>query len=117
KMSVGVNKTLHNNVGEDQTKDGMDMSMCVIDYENMELEYAGAFNPLYLIRDGKLIQYKADKFPIGLYVSGEEQRFTNNVIKLQKNDTIYIFSDGYADQFGSRRAKKFIAGPFRKLLC
>src|ERR1700741_4033578 len=93
KMSVGVNKTLHNNVGEDQTKDGMDMSMCVIDYENMELEYAGAFNPLYLIRDGKLIQYKADKFPIGLYVSGEEQRFTNNVIKLQKNDTIYIFSD------------------------
>ncbi|MFL5753960.1 MAG: SpoIIE family protein phosphatase [Bacteroidia bacterium] len=116
KMSDGVNKTLHNTVGEDQTKDGMDMTMCVIDYEKLELEFAGAFNPLYLIRDGKLNQYKADKFPVGLHVAGEKQSFTNNVIQLQKNDTIYIFSDGYADQFGGPRGKKFMAGHFRELL-
>jgi serine phosphatase RsbU (regulator of sigma subunit) len=116
KMSEGVNKTLHNTVGEDQTKDGMDMSMCVIDYENLELEFAGAFNPMYLIRDGQLIQHKADKFPVGLHIGGEKQKFTNNVVKLQKNDTIYIFSDGYADQFGGPRGKKFMAGHFRELL-
>ncbi|HWY34452.1 MAG TPA: SpoIIE family protein phosphatase, partial [Nitrosopumilaceae archaeon] len=80
KMSEGVNKTLHNKVSEDshQTKDGMDMTMCCIDFEKMELEFAGAFNPLYIVREGELLQYKADKFPIGLRISDELQNFTNN---------------------------------------
>jgi serine phosphatase RsbU (regulator of sigma subunit) len=116
KMSEGVNKTLHNNVGEDQTKDGMDMSMCTIDYEKLELEYAGAFNPMYLIRDGQLMQFKADKFPVGLHIGSGRQNFTNNIVQLKKNDTIYIFSDGYADQFGGPKGKKFMAGHFRDLL-
>jgi len=94
----------------------MDMSLCCVDYDKMELQFSGAFNPLYLIRDGKLIQYKADKFPVGFRVDGVVNNFTNNVIELKKGDTFYIFSDGYADQFGGPKGKKFMTGNFRELL-
>ena len=82
----------------------------------LELEYAGAFNPLYLLRDGEIIQFKADKFPIGSFVNAEDNKFTNNKIQLEKGDQIYIFSDGYADQFGGPRGKKFMYKKFRDLL-
>ncbi|MHB8260447.1 MAG: SpoIIE family protein phosphatase [Bacteroidia bacterium] len=120
KMSKGVVTTLNPKSGAaesaHQTKDGMDMSLCCVDYEKMELQYSGAFNPLYLIREGKLIQYKANKFPIGFRVDEHIQNFTNNVIPLQKGDTFYIFSDGYADQFGGPNGKKYMTGNFRELL-
>lgn len=120
KMSKGVVKTLHaKSGGEDssqQTKDGMDMSLCVIDFDKMQMQYSGAFNPLYLIRNGTISQYKADKFPVGLRADEEIKNFTNNVIQLQKGDTFYIFSDGYADQFGGPKGKKYMAGNFRELL-
>ncbi len=120
KMSKGVVKTLNPKSGKaetaNQTKDGMDMSLCCVDYNKMELQYAGAFNPLYLIREGKLIQYKANKFPIGFRIDDHIQNFTNNVIQLQKGDTFYIFSDGYADQFGGPNGKKYMTGNFRNLL-
>jgi serine phosphatase RsbU (regulator of sigma subunit) len=120
KMSKGVVKTLHaKGGGEDssqQTKDGMDMSLCVLNHDTLELNYAGAFNPLYLVRDGELIQYKADKFPVGFRGEDEIRNFSNNSIQLKKGDTFYIFSDGYADQFGGPKGKKFMAGNFRELL-
>jgi len=120
KMSKGVVKTLHaKSGGEDssqQTKDGMDMSMCIIDYEKMQMQFSGAFNPLYLVRNNTITQYKGDKFPIGLRPDDEIRNFTNNVIQLQKGDTFYIFSDGYADQFGGPKGKKYMAGNFRELL-
>lgn len=120
KMSKGVVQTLNPKSGTAETvnltKDGMDMSMCCVDYTKMELQYSGANNPLYLIREGQLIQYKSDKFPIGFRVDNEIKDFTNNVIQLQKGDTFYIFSDGYADQFGGDRGKKYMTGNFRKLL-
>ncbi len=65
--------------------------------------------------NGKLFQQKTDKFPVGVFV-GEKGKFTNNNIKLKKGDMVYIFSDGYADQFGGPRGKKFMAGNFRNLL-
>lgn len=114
-LNDGVASTLHVNQSERQTKDGMDMTLCALNLSTMELQYSGAFNPLYLVRKGELIQYKANKFPVGMYL-GEKQHFTNNTIQLQKGDTIYIFSDGYADQFGGPRGKKFMAGNFRNLL-
>ncbi len=117
-MNDGVANTLHtNNTSSDhsKTKDGMDMSFCAINYKTLEMQYAGAFNPLYIIRNGELIQYKADKFPVGMYV-GEKQNFTNHTIQLQKDDLVYIFSDGYADQFGGPKGRKFMAGNFRQLL-
>ncbi|MFI5142295.1 MAG: SpoIIE family protein phosphatase, partial [Bacteroidia bacterium] len=122
KMSKGVVSTLNpkSHIEDDkiasQTKDGMDMGLCCVDYDKMELQFSGAFNPLYLIRNGELIQYKADKFPVGFRVDGIVHNFTNNVIQLQKGDTFYIFSDGYADQFGGPKGKKFMTGNFRELL-
>ncbi|HXD93141.1 MAG TPA: SpoIIE family protein phosphatase [Bacteroidia bacterium] len=123
KMSKGVVDTLNpkydvedDNKIASQTKDGMDMGLCCVDYDKMELQFSGAFNPLYLIRNGELIQYKADKFPVGVRVDGIIHDFTNNVIQLQKGDTFYIFSDGYADQFGGPKGKKFMTGNFRTLL-
>ena len=115
KMNDGVANTLHTNSSEKETKDGMDMTLCALNHNTLELHFAAAFNPLYLIRNNELIQYKADKFPVGSFI-GEKQSFTNNVIQLQKDDIIYIFSDGYADQFGGPKGKKFMAGNFRNLL-
>jgi len=121
KMSMGVVSTLNPKtyIEDDkvsQTKDGMDMSLCSVDYKKMQLQYSGANNPLYLIRNGELIQYKANKFPVGFRVDGIVHDFTNNLIPLQKGDTFYIFSDGYADQFGGPKGKKFMTGNFRELL-
>lgn len=120
KMSKGVVKTLNaKSGGEDssqQTKDGMDMSLCIVDYDKMQMQFAGAFNPLYLVRNGTVTQYKGDKFPVGLRAEEEIRNFTNNVIQLKPGDTFYIFSDGYADQFGGPKGKKFMAGNFRELL-
>ena len=115
-LNDGVSETLHHGHDAAQAKDGMDLSFCSIDYKKMELQYAGAYNPLYLIRNGELIQTKADKFPIGLFLGEEKKKFTNHTIPLQKGDCIYIFSDGYADQFGGPNGKKFMASHFRDLL-
>lgn len=114
-MNDGVAHTLHTSTSDEQTKDGMDMTLCALNYKTLELQYAGAFNPLYIVRGNDLLQFKANKFPVGMFI-GDKQNFTNNRIQLQKGDTIYIFSDGYADQFGGPRGKKFMAGNFRNLL-
>ena len=108
-------RLLHAGITEKQTKDGMDMTLCALNLKKLKLEFAAAFNPLYIIRDGELIQHKADKFPVGAFI-GEKRKFTNNTIDLKKGDMVYIFSDGYADQFGGPRGKKFMAGNFRSLL-
>ncbi len=116
KMNDGVANTLHTNTTSGkQTKDGMDMTLCALNYSTLELQFSGAFNPLYIIRNNELLQHKADKFPVGMFI-GEKQNFTNNIIQLQKGDSVYIFSDGYADQFGGPKGKKFMAGNFRQLL-
>ncbi|MES2138555.1 MAG: SpoIIE family protein phosphatase [Bacteroidota bacterium] len=115
KMNIGVSSTFHRDKTVRNTKDGMDMTLCAINFQTMELQYASAFNPLYIIRNNELTKYKADKFPVGMDVA-ETKLFTNNLIKLQKGDTIYIASDGYADQFGGPKGKKFMVSNFRNLL-
>jgi len=108
-------KTSLKQTGDSQeAKDGMDIALCVIDTQNLSLQFAGAYNPLYLIRNGQLTDYKATKSPIGVYP--KEKPFENNEIKLQKNDMLYLFSDGYIDQFGGERGMKFFARKFRELL-
>ncbi len=120
RMSEGVIRTLHAKGGgvdsSLQTKDGMDMSLCILDHDTLELNYAGAFNPLYLVRSGKITSYKADKFPVGYRGDDQIKLFTNKSVQLQKGDTFYLFSDGYADQFGGPEGKKFMVGNFRHLL-
>jgi serine phosphatase RsbU (regulator of sigma subunit) len=98
-----------------QARDGMDLSLVVIDKQLNMLEYAGAYNPLIVIREGEMIEYKGDKMPIGKHV-GEEASFTNHKIQLQENDMIYLFSDGFPDQFGGEKGSKYKARPFKRLL-
>ncbi|GIV28110.1 MAG: hypothetical protein KatS3mg027_1924 [Bacteroidia bacterium] len=117
KLSKGVKDTLHQGVEEGTSKDGMDIALCSYDSETYELQFAGAYNPLYLVRDGKLIEIKADKFPIGGALEDSDYRkYTSHNIQLKKGDTIYIFSDGYADQFGGTKGKKFMVKQFRQLI-
>ena len=99
----------------EQARDGMDLSLVVVDRQLGMLEYAGAYNPLLLVRQGELIEYKADKMPIGKHV-GEEGPFTNHRIDLQEGDMIYLYSDGFADQFGGKKGSKYKARPFKRLL-
>ena len=98
-------------------RDGMDVAFCSIDKKDMILEYAGAFNPLYLIRDNKITEVKGDRFAIGLDETNfKDQTFKNHLIPIQKGDIIYIFSDGFADQFGGPDGKKYKYRRFRHLL-
>ena len=111
-----ISQTLHRNSSGPTTKDGMDLALCSYNIETKELEYAGAYNPLYLIRNNEVEQIKADKFPIGSYFDDEPKTYTNHVIQLEQNDYVYIFSDGYADQFGGPKGKKFMYKQFRDCL-
>ncbi len=105
-----------NKASEDNTvRDGMDLSFCTIDYKAMELEYAGANNPLYIIRNNEFIITKADKFAIGSF-DPDSHEYTTHKVKIQKGDVIYLFTDGYADQFGGVRGKKFLYKHFRDTL-
>ncbi len=98
-------------------RDGMDVAFCAFDKKKNTVEFAGAYNPLYIIRDNKIIEIKADRFSIGLTEQdGEKKNFTNHEIEIQKNDVFYMFSDGYVDQFGGPEGKKFKFRRFRHLL-
>lgn len=90
---------------EKEVRDGMDVSLCVLNTKTLELQWAGANNPLWLVRNGELIEYKGDKQPIGKFEL--RKPFTNHIIQLQKNDSIYMLTDGYPDQFGGEKGKKF----------
>jgi serine phosphatase RsbU (regulator of sigma subunit) len=93
----------------------MDMALCVYDPEQSVLQYSGAFNPLVLIRDEVLQMFKADPMPVGIgAITGKE--FTRHEIKIQKGDVIYLYSDGFEDQFGGEKDKKFSRRRFRELL-
>lgn len=91
--------------GQTEQKDGMDMSLCVWNKMDNSLEFAGANNPMWLLRSGEIIEYKADKMPIGTYTDNLKP-FSSSVIALQKGDIIYLSTDGYADQFGGPNGKK-----------
>ena len=99
---------------ESQIKDGMDIALCTIDYEINKLYYAGANNPLIMIRDGEMTEIKANKQPIGEF----ENRvpFTTHEIDIKKGDVFYVYSDGYADQFGGPKGKKFKGKTLKELL-
>jgi serine phosphatase RsbU (regulator of sigma subunit) len=89
-----------------ESKDGMDMALLCFDDVARTVEYAGANNPMWMMRNGECIEYKADKRPIGYY-RGQGLPFTNHRIEYKKGDTFYIFTDGFADQFGGENGKKF----------
>jgi serine phosphatase RsbU (regulator of sigma subunit) len=95
-------------------RDGMDMGICAINNKKKKIEYAGAFFPLYMIRENRLIETKGDKYVLGMAPEGSG--YTNTEIELQADDMLYLFSDGYMDQFGGNENKKFMYRRFRYLL-
>jgi serine phosphatase RsbU (regulator of sigma subunit) len=106
---------LSNQDGSGEAKDGMDLALVVIDRDRKQLDFAGAYNPLILIRHDELVEYKADKMPIGKHV-GPEKDFLNQRIPLHNGDMIFLFSDGFQDQFGGEMGKKYKTKPFKRLL-
>lgn len=96
-----------------ENKDGMDISLCVFDNKKLELQYAGAYRPLYLFTDTDNFQkINGDKFPIGGSHFGLERRFTQHTLTLTKGQMLYMFTDGFADQFGGEYGKKFMLKRF-----
>lgn len=100
---------------DDQTKDGMDMAIIMLNTKTNALQFAGAYNPLYIVRNNGLTEVPADKMPVGVYLKDKEL-FTNKKVQLQKDDRLYMFSDGYYDQFGGEAGRKFMKKPFRDLI-
>jgi serine phosphatase RsbU (regulator of sigma subunit) len=107
---MALNQCLNHN------KDGMDLALCVVDLQQRTLEYAGAKNPLVYFRDGELILVKGSPEAIGGCVNGREKEFPVHKFSLGNNNKIYIYSDGFQDQFGSSRDRKFGNKSFRELL-
>jgi ligand-binding sensor domain-containing protein/serine phosphatase RsbU (regulator of sigma subunit) len=115
-LNEGIANTLHQTYEESSVKDGMDISICSLNMKEMTLQYAGAYNPMYLFRDGQLTIYKGDRFAVGMFVGEESKAFTNTKISVQKGDVVYLFSDGFADQFGGPNGKKLKLNGFRDIL-
>ena len=115
-LNRGVVKTLSDNVHESQIADGMDLALCVFNSDLSSVQFSGANNPLLLIRNNEIIQFKPNKFPIGIYEGALPQVFTKQDIALKTGDCLYIYSDGYADQFGGTRDKKLTTKRFREKL-
>ncbi len=106
-LDKSVNDILRQTHDESGVKDSMDLAACSIDFKTNTVMYAGAYNPLYYVKSGILYEIKADKLPIGVNIDGVVDVFTDHTIQLNSGDTVYIFSDGYADQFGGPNNKKF----------
>ncbi len=111
-----VTKTLKQDESDASTKDGMDISLCKINTKKRQIEYAGAHRPLYYLTDEELHEIKGNKFPIGGAQYKNRGRFTNTVINYRDGDSIYLFSDGFPDQFGGPKNKKFSPRRIREII-
>jgi len=114
-----IKSSLRQHGQRDESKDGIDMALCVLDLKSMKMQYAGANNPLYLIKDvegrPELKEIKADRMPLGYY-QGKDISFVNHDIQLDTGDIFYMFSDGFVDQKGGKEKKKFLSKNFKNLL-
>ena len=108
-------EALHKDREQFLVRDGMDMALCNYDPSRRVLEYAGANSPLYIVRGTEVLRFSPDKRPIGSFEL-DGQDFTDHRILLEQGDMVYLFSDGYADQFGGPKGKKFLYKRFRDLL-
>jgi len=117
-LDLEIINALHqkNVQGERVVNDGMDLALICYNKDTQILEYAGGYNPLIMIRDGELEEIKADRFPIGMTTVHKDKKFTTHEIKVKKGDSFYIFSDGYADQFGGPNGRKYRKKNMKDLL-
>jgi ligand-binding sensor domain-containing protein/serine phosphatase RsbU (regulator of sigma subunit) len=115
----GVKEALKQSNEENERRDGMDIALCAIDFKNQTIHYAGANRPLWIFRKNKHFEaeiIKPSKFPIGGLELEENRIYESHTISLEKGDSIYIFSDGFADQFGGPKGKKFMVSNMQKLI-
>ncbi len=112
KLSELVEETFSHS--DNDVKDGMDISLCVYDKKKKTLKWSGANNPIWLIQNGEFKEIKGDKQPIGKY--DHKKPFSTHEININADDRLYLFSDGYADQFGGERGKKFKTAQLKKLI-
>lgn len=97
-----------------EVRDGMDGSIISYDTKSRILSFSGAYNPMYLVRQNEIIVFRGDRMPLGYHrnMAG----FSNHEIKTKQNDLIYLFTDGYMDQFGGQDVKKFLSSQFKEVL-
>ena len=112
----GVQAALKQGTNVVDTSDGMDVAICCFNADNTQLEYAGAYRPLFIVNKDKFTKIDADKNPIGGSQLDADRKFTAHTVKIKKGDTFYMASDGYADQFGGEKGKKFMVKRFNELL-
>ncbi len=115
-LNMGFSERMFKTYEKEALMDSMDLALCRIDKDKKHLEYAGAYNPLWIARNGEMIVQKADKLSIGSFTEYPDRQYTPHKIQLEKDDMIYLFSDGYADQFGGPRSKKFMYKQLKTLL-
>ena len=113
-LNKSIMKVLQQN--QTETNDGMDISLVRINSASNQVEFAGANRPLYLLKNGELTEHKSSKFPIGGFNSGKDKNFETTKLELEKGDTFYLTSDGFADQFGGLKNKKITTKNFKKML-
>ena len=115
RLRANVITHLHQENSELLAGDGMDMSIISIDKRNGMMEFAGAMNPMYIIREGKIIELKPDRMPVGFY-DNENRSFSSSKVNLKHGDQLYMFSDGYYDQFGGSDGLKMKSQKFKEIL-
>ncbi len=113
-LRQGIIKALKQVAEEDSIKDGMDIAVCLLDFDKNKMWFSGANNPLYLVRKGELMHYRADKMPVAIHY--KMAPFTLHEIDIQRGDAFYIFTDGFADQFGGPNEKKFMSMKLKETL-
>ena len=115
-LEAGIVEAFNQRLGKTQSRDGMDCALISIPKDGKSIEFAGAFRPLLLLRNGELQEIKANRFPIGGGSGYVKTAFTNNLVDIQKGDTVYMFSDGFPDQIGFKTGKKLMTKKFKEIL-
>jgi serine phosphatase RsbU (regulator of sigma subunit) len=114
-MREKIMKAMRQTGDEDEQKDGIDIALGIINTETNQLNYSGAFNPVYIVKKNNIMELLGDTMPIGI-AADEEKSFTDHSCELDEGDLIYFFTDGFVDQFGGPKGKKFKYQPFRSLI-
>lgn len=115
-LNRAMSDKMRHTIDDIKVRDGVDIALATLDLDTLELQYAGAFNPMYMFRGKQFTEYKPDKISIGGYMEEAAKKYVNHTVQLQTGDTIYLFSDGYADQFGGPQGKKFKLSQLKALL-
>ncbi len=113
-LRLSIARTLKQEGRIGEQKDGIDMALIIYDTQSRKLEFSGANNPIYIVRNGEMLEYKGNNMPVAYYEKMSD--FTRYTIEMKKGDRVYMFTDGFPDQFGGPQGKKFKYRPFKDLL-